>query len=802
MLEKYSDKSRRILFFARNKAAQFSNPFIDTVHILHGIIMEEDSYMTRLFRQLRLDTIKLRKSIDSICIKLGRSAHSGDIPMTDSSSKLLQLAVREAFTLGEERVEIYHIFLAILSQPASTAVNALREGGLSSLIEARNHIINNIMLEEDMEDSDEYYEQKLPILSKFGRDITRMAKNGKFDRCIGRKREIERIIHVLSRRRKNNPLLLGEAGVGKTAIVEGLATKISKGNVPDSLKGRIIFGVDIYNIVAGTKYRGQFEERLRDLIAEASENNIVLFIDEFHSIVGAGSAEGSLDAANILKPALARSEVQIIGATTHKEFTKTIEKDKSLMRRFQPVKVVEPNSDETYDILKGVKERYENFHKVKYSLASLKSAVKLSERYITNRMQPDKAIDLIDEAGARVKLKYDVVDIDKDKIDVDKKNKFDVLNEIDNFFPELDILDEKEKKNTKKSNQDNWAKVDIAHIEEAVASWTGIPVTSITESERERLLNLKDYLVSRVVGQNKAVETLVKAIKRSRLGLSNPYRPAGVFMFLGPTGVGKTELSKQLASYLFKSEKNLIRIDMTEYMEKHSVSRLIGSPPGYVGYEEGGQLTEIVKKKPYSVILFDEIEKAHGDLINILLQIFDEGRITDAFGDTINFKNTIIIMTSNTGSRIINDSSSMGFYTEESFEPENKKDLVMKEVKKYFAPEFLNRIDDIVVFNSLGKEQLMEIVYILVNDLNNLLIEKGLKVVLTKKAMEYIVDLACKQMNYGARPIKRAIQVQIQDRISDLLISSTEEVRGEYLFDVQKNVLNMNKVKEYLEVKC
>jgi ATP-dependent Clp protease ATP-binding subunit ClpC len=798
MLEKYSDKSRRILFFARNKAAQYSNPFIDTVHILHGIIMEEDSYMSRLFRQLKLDTIKLRKAIDTICIKLGRAAHSGDIPMTDSSSKLLQLAVREAFTLGEERVEIYHIFLAILSQPASTAVTALREGGLSSLIEARNHIINNIMLEEDLEDSEDNYEQKLPLLSKFGRDITKMAKADKFDKCVGREIEIERIVHILSRRRKNNPLLLGEAGVGKTAIVEGLATKIVKNDVPKPLHDKVIFAVDIYNIVAGTKYRGQFEERLRDLLAEASNNGIILFIDEFHSIVGAGSAEGSLDAANILKPALARSEVQIIGATTYKDFSKTIEKDKSLMRRFQPVKVVQPTQEETLEILKGIKDRYEEFHGVSYSYESLKVAVNLSERYITNRMQPDKAIDLIDEAGARVKLLHCDVEVKQGE---EKDSRLDSLKEIDNFFPELDIL--KESKSNKEESDKGYRPVVTAHnIEEAVSSWTGIPVTSITESERERLLNLKDYLVSRVVGQNHAVETLVKAIKRSRLGLSNPYRPAGVFMFLGPTGVGKTELSKQLAVYLFKSEKNLIRIDMTEYMEKHSVSRLIGSPPGYVGYEEGGQLTEIVKKKPYSVILFDEIEKAHGDLINILLQIFDEGRITDAFGETINFKNTIIIMTSNTGSRVINDKSSMGFHIEDSYLSKNKKDLVMKEVKKYFAPEFLNRIDDIVVFNSLGKEELMEIVYILVNDLNNLLIEKGLKVSLTEKAMEYIVDMSCKELNYGARPIKRAIQVYIQDRISDLLINSAEEVKGEYLFDVEKGKLHMNKVKEYLEVKC
>ncbi len=801
MLEKYSDKARRILFFARNKAAQFSNPYIDTVHVLHGILMEEDAYMSRLFRQLNLDTVQMRRSIDSLCLKLGRSTHSGDMPMTDAATKLLQMAVREAFTLGEEKVEVHHIFLAMLSQHTSTAVTALRESGLGSLIEAKNQVINDIMLDNDDELAEEETpEQQLPILSKFGRDITKMAQRGRFDRCIGREREMDRIVHILTRRRKNNPLLLGEAGVGKTAIVEGLATRIATGDVPTPLKERVIYGVDIYNIVAGTKYRGQFEERLRDIIEEAAANDVILFIDEFHSIVGAGSAEGSLDAANIMKPALARSELQVIGSSTYREFSKTIEKDKSLMRRFQSISVQQPTPEETLNILKGIKDRYEDFHSVKFEEKALEAAVTLSERYITDRMQPDKAIDLLDETGARVKLRH-----------MGQNETVNVQNVPENeeeapfkaLFPMIGPVDEPDSEETAPiEDRSNWPIVTVADIEEAVSIWTGIPVTAVTESEKERLLNLKDYLVSRVVGQNRAVNSLVKAIKRARLGMSNPDRPTGVFMFLGPTGVGKTELSKQLATYLFRSEKNLVRFDMSEYMEKHSVSRLIGSPPGYVGYEEGGQLTERVKKKPYSVVLLDEIEKAHPELVNVLLQIFDEGRITDAFGELINFRNTIIIMTSNVGSRIITQDKGVGFDTGDPLIPANRGDRILKEVRRFFAPEFLNRVDDIIVFNPLSSKELSEIVYILVNDLNELLIGKGIQVRLSSAATEWLTKQACMKIQYGARPLKRAIQVHVQDKLSDLIISNGKDVKGEYLFEVEEDQLTVRKVSEILEVKC
>jgi len=800
MLEKYSDKARRILFFARNKAAQFSNPYIDTVHVLHGILMEEDAYMSRLFRQLNLDTVQMRRSIDSLCLKLGRSTHTGDMPMTDAATKLLQMAVREAFTLGEEKVEVHHIFLAMLSQHTSTAVTALRESGIGSLIEAKNQVINDIMLDNDDElTEEESSEQQLPILSKFGRDITKMAQRGRFDRCIGREREMDRIIHILTRRRKNNPLLLGEAGVGKTAIVEGLATRIAGGDVPEPLKERVIYGVDIYNIVAGTKYRGQFEERLRDIIEEAAANDVILFIDEFHSIVGAGSAEGSLDAANIMKPALARSELQVIGSSTYREFSKTIEKDKSLMRRFQSISIQQPTPEETLNILKGIKDRYEDFHSVRFEESALEAAVTLSERYITDRMQPDKAIDLLDETGARVKLRHMGQNNTANEQTVPDGEEAPLKA----LFPMIGPVDEPNAEELEPvKDRSTWPVVTVADIEEAVSIWTGIPVTAVTESEKERLLNLKDYLVSRVVGQNRAVNSLVKAIKRARLGMSSPERPTGVFMFLGPTGVGKTELSKQLATYLFRSEKNLVRFDMSEYMEKHTVSRLIGSPPGYVGYEEGGQLTERVKKRPYSVVLLDEIEKAHPELINVLLQIFDEGRITDAFGELINFRNTIIIMTSNVGSRIITQDKGVGFDIGGPQIPANRGERILKEVRRFFAPEFLNRVDDIIVFNPLSSKELSEIVYILINDLNELLINKGIQVRLSSAATEWLTNQACMKIQYGARPLKRAIQVHVQDKLSDLIISNGKDIKGEYLFEVEKDQLTVRKVSEILEVKC
>jgi len=772
MFENFTDRARRVLFFARNKAGQFQNPFVDTVHLLHGILMEEDTLVMSCLKHCKVDTVLLRKEIDVMCLKLGRGTYGGDIPLTETVQNVLRQAIRETFTFDSDKVDVEHVFLAILHYPSSSAVTVLRQAGLRSVMEARNFLTDE--LHKDMEffvdDDDDDAEERFPVLSKYGKDLTQLARQGKLDKCVGREVEIQRIIHILSRRRKNNPLLLGDAGVGKTAIVEGLSQRIAEGKVPKSLKNKIIFALDLASIVAGTKYRGQFEERLRDIIKEAVKEQVILFIDEFHTIVGAGSAEGSLDAANMLKPSLARGELQCIGATTFKEFSKHIEKDKSLMRRFQVVKIKQPDSEETLHILREIKDKYEDFHWVHYTYEALKKAVSLSDRFITGRTQPDKAIDLIDEAGAKVKIEF---------LKKVEENNEESLAEM----PKPEVLPE--------------------HIEEAVSNWTGIPVSSITEGERERLLNLKDYLYSRIVGQNKAIDILVKAIKRARLGMSSPNRPSGVFMFLGPTGVGKTELSKQLAVYLFRNEKSLIRFDMSEFMEKHSVSRLIGAPPGYVGYEEGGQLTEAVKKQPYSVILLDEIEKAHPDLINILLQIFDDGRLTDAFGEIIDFSNTIIIMTSNVGSKLIHHGQHPGFKVKsDNLKPADKKSDILKEVKRFFTPEFLNRIDEIIVFNPLSRDDLQKIVYILINDLNEFLREKRIQVKLTENAVKWIVDVACKDLNYGARPLKRAVQEYVQDKLSDAIIENYKDSEGEYLIDVENNAIVIKKKGKGVEVKC
>ena len=621
------------------------------------------------------------------------------------------------------------------------------------------------------------------LLAEFSRDLTQAAMDGVLDPLVGRDNEVERVVQILCRRTKNNPVLIGEPGVGKTAIVEGLAQRIADGDVPSFLADKRILALDLSLIVAGTKYRGQFEERLKTIMKELMENqNAVIFIDELHTLVGAGSAEGSLDAANILKPALSRGEIQCIGATTPAEFRKSIEKDRSLERRFQAVKVPPPSEEDAVRILFGVKERYEKFHAVAYTDEAIETSVHASSRFIPDRFLPDKAIDLIDEAGARVKLRQTTVP--SEVADIQKRIKF-IVNRMENAIANQEFEkarfysdeERKERENLRqlrfKYNLDDTSTgvVTKDDIEDVVARWTGVPMTAIREEEVAKLLRVEEELHRRVISQEKAISALARAIRRSRAGLKSPKRPAGSFLFLGPTGVGKTEVARALAEFLFGSEKSLIRFDMSEFMEKHSVSKLIGSPPGYVGYEEGGQLTERVKRAPYSIILLDEIEKAHPDVYNILLQVFEDGQLTDGLGNTVDFKNTIIIMTSNLGARFLDKKSPIGFSTNAT--PAKVEDQVMGEVKKAFNPEFLNRLDEVILFTSLEEDDLLKITYLLTEQINKNLVAKEIKIRLNEDAAKYIVQKTCTDRSYGARPLRRALQKYIEDPLSEALIQGS-----------------------------
>jgi ATP-dependent Clp protease ATP-binding subunit ClpC len=625
--------------------------------------------------------------------------------------------------------------------------------------------------------------KETPFLNEFSKDLSAMAASGLFDPLIGRDAELQRVVQVLSRRRKNNPVLLGESGVGKTAIVEGLATRIADGNVPPSLVEKRILALDLSLIVAGTKYRGQFEERLKGIIAElAASDDVIIFIDEIHSLIGAGSAEGSLDAANILKPALSRGEVQCIGATTPREYHRYIEKDRSLVRRFQSIKIVPPTEEETIQILAGIKERYERFHQVRYHEEAVTAAVYLSNRYITDRFLPDKAIDVIDEAGARVKLKKKTAYQEIRKIETQIREatrnmkraltQKDFERAVQNHDEEVMLRQKLEElKRKSEGEKDLVLNVDKSDIQEVISKWTGIPITLVEKQEMEKLLRMEDHLHERIVGQSEALSALSRAIRRSRAGLKSPLRPVGSFIFLGPTGVGKTEVARTLAEFLFGNESALIRFDMSEYMEKHSIAKMIGSPPGYVGHEEGGQLTERVKRRPYSVILLDEIEKAHRDVLNILLQVLEDGQLTDAYGDTVDFKNVIVIMTSNLGSEHLLKGARLGFGTGQQDEKvKATHEVVMLEVRRSFRPEFLNRIDDIIVFDPLTEDQLLGITRLMIDRLNDALREKGVRVELTEEAYEWLVRNTCKDRSYGARPLRRAIQKHIEDALSERLI--------------------------------
>jgi ATP-dependent Clp protease ATP-binding subunit ClpC len=782
MFEKYNEKARRALFFARYEASKLGSRVIESEHILLGVLREGEDIIKEIFTRFNIKPEQIRREVEGDRLFVDRISSSAELPLSEEAKKILAYASHEAESMLHQYVGTEHLLIGILRVESSTAARILTSKGLN-VYGVREETIS--ILKEREADKQK---KELPFLAEYARDLTQMAHAGQFDPLVGREKEVDRIIQILSRRTKNNPILLGEPGVGKTAIVEGLAQRIVDGNVPLFIANKRILSLDLSLIVAGTKYRGQFEERLKGIIKELKENTeIIIFIDEIHSLIGAGSAEGSLDAANILKPALSRGEISCIGATTIREYRRYIEKDRSLLRRFQAINVAPPNEAETLLILDGVKERYESFHKVKYSDQAIKSAVYQSNRYITDRFFPDKAIDILDEAGAKVKLRRVADTQNLRRLESETRNIVKEMKKAisDKDFEkavylrerEIELKDEIERlKQEREDNGEETIEVTARDIEEIISSWTDIPVTSLEADEAVRLLQMEETLMRRIVGQDKAIRAIARAIRRSRLGVASPNRPMGSFVFLGTSGVGKTEVARRLAEYLFGSQKHLIRFDMSEYMEKHAVSKLIGSPPGYVGHEEGGQLTERVRRSPYSVVLLDEIEKAHPDISNILLQILEDGILTDSLGNQVDFRNTLIIMTSNLGTRHLATKGMMGF-REKSGEAEQRdiELLIQAELKREFSPEFINRIDDVIIFNPLTDTELREIALLLVEDVNLALAHKGVTIGVDAPAIEWLIGRAREESNSGARPLRRAIQRFIEDELSEFLIRHKDE---------------------------
>jgi ATP-dependent Clp protease ATP-binding subunit ClpC len=776
VFERYTEKARRVIFFARYEASQYGSPYIETEHLLLGL-MREDKALANRFLRSHGSIESIRKEIEQRITIRERISTSVEVPLSQESKRILNFATEEAERLGHRHVGTEHLLLGILREEKCFGAEILQERGL------RLSTLREELARSAGEKTPAARPKETSLLAEFSRDLTQAALEGQLDPLVGRERELERVIQILCRRTKNNPVLIGEPGVGKTAIVEGLAQRISDSDVPPFLADKRILSLDLSLIVAGTKYRGQFEERLKTIMKELMESqNSIVFIDELHTLVGAGSAEGSLDAANILKPALSRGEIQCIGATTPGEYRKSVEKDRSLERRFQAVKVGAPSEDEAILVLEGVRERYEKFHAVSYTDEAIRYAVYLSSRYIPDRFLPDKAIDLVDEAGARVKLRQatlpdEVAEVQKRVKFITHRMETAIANhefEKARFYSEEE---RKEKENLRavrerlKLDDTNTGIVTREDIEDVVARWTGIAVTSIKEDEQQKLLRIEEQLHKRVISQEKSITALARAIRRSRAGLKAPGRPVGCFLFLGPTGVGKTEVARRLAEFLFGSEKSLIRFDMSEYMEKHSVSKLIGAPPGYVGYEEGGQLTERVRRTPYSVILLDEVEKAHPDVYNILLQVFEDGQLTDGLGNTVDFRNTIVIMTSNLGARHLQKRTAMGFQSSaEEGAVKSLDELVLSEVKRVFNPEFLNRLDEIILFNPLGDEELLRIIDLLVGQTNDTLIHRQVQIVLTPEARQWLLEKTCGDRSYGARPLRRALQKYVEDPLSEALI--------------------------------
>ncbi len=811
MFERYTEKARRVIFFARYEASQYGAVQIEAEHVLLGLIREDKQIAQRFFNRAQASVESIRKDVESRIVLRQRHPQSVDLPLSLEAKRVLAFAAEESERLGNRHIGTEHLLLGLLREENSLASEILYERGI------RLTDIRGELLRQSGRERDSVLRKETPHLYEFSRDLTEAALEGKLDPLVGRADEIDRLIQILCRRTKNNPVLIGEPGVGKTAIVEGLAQRIVNFEVPSFLSDKRILALDLSLVVAGTKYRGQFEERMKMIMRELIDNpQYIIFIDELHTLVGAGSAEGSLDAANILKPALSRGEVQCIGATTPADFRKSIEKDRALERRFQSIKVGAPNEAETIIVLEGIKDRYEAFHNVSFTKEAIEAAVFQSNRYLPDRFFPDKAIDVIDEAGASAKLKVQRErgyqpppppppptlpryrgDRSFDRT-VERTPERGFEKGLDrNFERSLDRDWREPRYQSPTRRVGNYPEprfmdsidfnepiIEITKldIDEVIARWTGIPIAALQEEEKAKLLRIEIELHQRIVGQEQALSALARAIRRSRTGLKNPNRPVGSFLFLGPTGVGKTEVARSLAEFLFGSERAMIRLDMSEYMEKHSVSKLIGSPPGYVGYDEGGQLTERIRRNPYSVLLLDEIEKAHPDVFNILLQVFEDGMLTDAFGRTVDFKNVIVIMTSNIGARFIYKRGSVGFQDEGDAAQERIEARVMTSMRETFNPEFINRLDEIILFEPLTDDDLLRIVDLLIAQMNRMLQHRKLEIQLTEAAKQWIVDQTCNDRSYGARPLRRALQKHVEDPLSEAIIQG--RIGGESVVEV------------------
>ncbi|MBD3368165.1 MAG: AAA domain-containing protein [Candidatus Eisenbacteria bacterium] len=788
----FTPRVRRVLYFAREESIRLHHDYQGTEHLLLGIVREGEGVAATVLRELGIDLDTVREMVESYVARGSYGTSMKESQWTPRAKTVLELAREEARILHHQYIGTEHLLLALIREGEGVAAKVLRDLDVD-LRTAREMVMRVLGGGTGGETTEQAAERaaETPTLDQFGRDLTELARRGELDPVIGRQREIERVIQVLSRRKKNNPVLIGEPGVGKTAIVEGLAQKIVASDVPTTLKDKRLVMLDLSSTVAGTKYRGQFEERLKTLISEIGDSdNVIIFIDELHTIVGAGGAEGAIDAASMLKPALARGELQAIGATTLDEYRKHIEKDGALERRFQPIIVDPPSVDETIGILKGLRCRYEEHHSAEITDGAIVSAAKLADRYISDRFLPDKAIDVIDEAGARARLEMSAIpnevrelERELDRISCEKRTasddqEFERAAELRDEEREVQEKLETARKDLVQSKHTRKAQVDTEDVAEVVSSMTGIPVRRLAQEESEKLLHMEDELRKRVVGQDEALNIVSKAVRRNRAGLRDPRRPIGSFIFLGPTGVGKTELARTLASFLFEDETALIRLDMSEYMERFAVSRLVGAPPGYVGYEEGGQLTEKVRRRPYCVVLLDEIEKAHPDVFNILLQVLEDGQLTDSFGRTVDFRNTVIIMTSNVGARDIAQGPGIGFKLGEEIDIyERMKGQATEALKRVFNPEFLNRVDGTVVFHALGVEEMGSIVEILLRDVENRLKEAGIRLRISASAKELLIEKGFDPA-YGARPLRRAIQRYLEDPLSEEVLKGKHDEGG------------------------